>query len=284
MSTSEPVALLMNLRQDLTGARDAAQTYLARARNWFMEFALWKKLLFLAVPVAYVIVHMLASKYYSGLVHKMVEVADHWASWGLRGKLLLFMLVVTVSFPPVIGYSALSLLAGMVYGFAGWPIIASATVLGSTLSYLLCRRWLQPYAVWCMQRNVKLKVFVSALNDEKAPYWQNFGLMCLVRLCPLPYSLSNGALAAIPTLEPSIYVGATAAVSPKLFVPIFSGYQLRKMMQDGRSPGRQTVDFLGMVIAPLSFAAVIYVIYNRVSRKLESHEIDELSDLGLENA
>lgn len=43
-------------------------------------------------------------------------------------------------------------------------------------------------------------------------------LLVMIRLCPLPYSISNGAISTFPTVQPLMFAAATAAATPsKLF-------------------------------------------------------------------
>lgn len=52
-------------------------------------------------------------------------------------------------------------------------------------------------------------------------------LLCMIRLCPLPYSVCNGAVSTFPTVRPLMYGLATAIITPKLLVPAFIGSRIR---------------------------------------------------------
>lgn len=56
-------------------------------------------------------------------------------------------------------------------------------------------------------------------------------LLCMIRLCPLPYSICNGAVSTFPTVHPLMYGLATAIISPKLLVPAFIGNRLRVLSE-----------------------------------------------------
>ena len=52
-------------------------------------------------------------------------------------------------------------------------------------------------------------------------------LLIMIRLCPLPYSISNGAISTFPTVQPLTFAIATAAATPKLLIAIFVGSRLK---------------------------------------------------------
>jgi hypothetical protein len=62
-------------------------------------------------------------------------------------------------------------------------------------------------------------------------------LLCMIRLCPLPYSICNGAVSTIPTVHPLMYGLATAIISPKFFIPVFVGSRLRILTRDNEKMG-----------------------------------------------
>lgn len=51
-------------------------------------------------------------------------------------------------------------------------------------------------------------------------------LLWMIRLCPLPYSISNGAMSTFPTVSPSAFMLATAAATPKLLIQVWIGDRL----------------------------------------------------------
>lgn len=57
-------------------------------------------------------------------------------------------------------------------------------------------------------------------------------LLCMIRLCPLPYSISNGAMSTFPTVTPLNFMVATAVATPKLLIHIFIGAKLAELAED----------------------------------------------------
>lgn len=73
-------------------------------------------------------------------------------------------------------------------------------------------------------------------------------LLCMIRLCPLPYSICNGAVSTFPTVHPLMYGLATIIISPKLLVPAFIGSRLRLLSGDEKmSPGSKAINICSIV-------------------------------------
>jgi hypothetical protein len=51
-------------------------------------------------------------------------------------------------------------------------------------------------------------------------------LLWMIRLCPLPYSISNGGMSTFPTVTPAAFFFATAAATPKLLIQVWIGDRL----------------------------------------------------------
>lgn len=178
--------------------------------------------------------------------------------------LILFMLYVFVSFPPMIGYSALALFTGMVYGFpGGWPLIASGTLFGSFCSFLVFRYLLKERAEQVARTSIKFTAFIETLRQD------SFVLLWMIRLCPLPYSLSNAAMSTVPSVEPWKFFVATLLCTPKLFLHIFIGSRLVKL-SNAKDNASWWANFVSIVLANVIFIGTSYVIYTRTKAKVAS--------------
>lgn len=76
-------------------------------------------------------------------------------------------------------------------------------------------------------------------------------LLCMIRLCPLPYSICNGAVSTFPTVQPMMYGLATAIITPKLLVPAFIGSRVRLLSAKGEemSAGAKAVNIISIIIS-----------------------------------
>lgn len=176
------------------------------------------------------------------------------------GWLIIWGLTFLVAFPPLIGYSTACTVAGFVYGFPlGWPIVASATVLGSSAAFFAARTVFSGYVDRLVGRDRRFVALGQVLRHD------GLGVLALVRFCPLPYSLSNGFLATVPSIQPLPFALATAFSSPKLLVHVFIGSRLALLAEKGDEMtfGDRMVNFLSMVVGGTVGMGVGYFIYRR---------------------
>ena len=110
------------------------------------------------------------------------------------GWLILFFMTFFVSFPPMIGYSTCVTIAGFVFGMKGWLIMAPATVIGSTVSFVVSRTVLKSFVSKMTEKNKQFAALSLVLKHD------GLKLLCMIRLCPLPYSFANGAISTIQTV------------------------------------------------------------------------------------
>ncbi|KAL8904041.1 MAG: hypothetical protein Q9207_003533 [Kuettlingeria erythrocarpa] len=116
----------------------------------------------------------------------------------------------------MVGYSTCFTLAGFVYGLPeGWLIIATATVAGSTCSFFTSRTIFSGFVHRLVANDKRFEAFSSVLKHD------GLKLLIMIRLCPLPYSLTNGAISTFPTVTPHTFIIATSVMTLKLTIPIF---------------------------------------------------------------
>lgn len=89
-------------------------------------------------------------------------------------------------------------------------------------------------------------------------------LLCMIRLCPLPYSLCNGAMSTFPTVKPLHYAIATAAIAPKMMVAAFIGSRIRSLSEgEEKSAGTKALDVFGILISAAVAVFTGWYIYQR---------------------
>lgn len=215
---------------------------------------------------------LLLGIFHEQVLHAMVRFSTNFRK--LRGNwLIIFLLFVVISFPPLIGYSALSAFTGMVWGFPrGWLVLASGTLVGSFASFMTFRYILKDRAVQLAESNIKFMAFSKTLEQD------SFTLLWMIRLCPLPYSLSNAAMSSIPSVEPWKFFVATAAVTPKLFLHIFIGDRLARL---GAAKDRATwmANFLSIILAVTIGVATTWIIWKRTQERAQMLEEEHCGEL-----
>ena len=90
-------------------------------------------------------------------------------------------------------------------------------------------------------------------------------LLVMIRLCPLPYSISNGAISTFPTVSTWTFALATAAATPKLFGAIFIGSRLAVIAKSGEKMDAATkaINWISIVLGVILGGLTGLIIYKR---------------------
>ena len=261
--------LLQRLVQ--TGLRLAQQSLRA-----FQKLSLFQQSILVAAGVFSAIFGILFLVYNERIFTWLVPVAEKWRALP-GGWLILFGIIVLTAFPPMIGYSTSVTTAGFLYGFpGGWPVAAGANLVGSLLALLLFRTLLKSLAARLAAADARFAAFERVLARD------GFRILAMIRLCPLPYSLSNAALATFPAVRPGPFVAATALATPKLLIHVFIGSRLAELAASGEKGldfGAKLANWLGIGIGVTIGVLTGWVIYRRMmarTRELEGKEWDKV--------
>lgn len=200
----------------------------------------------------------------------LAPLAKRWRE--LRGGwLILWAMTFFVSFPPMIGYSSLLTISGFVFGMKGWFIMSTATVLGSTCSFLASRTVLKPYVSKLTEKNKQFDALSLVLKHD------GLKLLVMIRLCPLPFSLSNGAISTIPTVTWQNFALATTLATPKLLAHVFIGGRLGDIAENGDKMDFKTkmISYVSIILGSLAGIATGYFIYMRTKARAKQLEAEE---------
>jgi uncharacterized membrane protein YdjX (TVP38/TMEM64 family) len=207
---------------------------------------------------------------------KIFHVIGPWAkSWHdvKFGWVVLWIITFFCAFPPVIGYSTAVTISGFVYGFpGGWYIVSTASVAGSLASFLTSRTIFSSYVERLVGNDKRFEALALTLKHD------GIKILCMIRLCPLPYSLSNAAMSTFPTVHPLAFAAATAITSPKLLIHVFIGSRMAAIAENGgeMSTGTKAVNYTSMILGGLLGATMGWIIYNRTLTRAKELEIAEL--------
>ena len=189
------------------------------------------------------------------------------------GWTILWALTFICAFPPLIGYSTTVTVAGFVYGFPnGWVIVSTATVMGSLASFMASRTVLSGYVHRLVGADKRFEALALTLKHD------GLKILCMIRFCPLPYSLSNAALSTFPTVHPLSFALATAVSSPKLLIHVFIGSRLADIAARGGKMDMSTrlINYASIIIGVTLGAVVGWVIYQKTKARAKELEIEEL--------
>lgn len=240
----------------------AAQAGVTNAWTFYYGLSIWKRILLLALGTCSVGATIVLIIFHKEVQDMFVAFAEVWKDMK-SGPYIMFLLITLISFPPLLGYSTLSVLCGMMYGFpGGWPLLAFSTLFGSVCSFLTFKYFLSGFATKLARSNTKFTALTKTLEND------NIVLLTMIRLCPLPYSLSNGALASIPTVSVKSFFIASLIASPKLMVHIFIGDRLMKLGKE-KDTATKVIDLISISLAGIMSVVTAYLIYVRTIEKAE---------------
>lgn len=165
------------------------------------------------------------------------------------------------------GLEGVSRHIGLTYSFCwltlisqnSWLLYASGTVLGSICSFIVSRTVLSKFVNRLMERDKRFAALALTLK------YDGLKLLCMIRLCPLPYSICNGGVSTFPTVHPLMYGLATVLISPKLLVPTFIGSRLRLLSEKNEemSFGSKAVNIGSIVLTVAIGVFTGWYIYKR---------------------
>lgn len=163
-----------------------------------------------------------------------------------------------------------------------WFIAASATIVGSTVSFICSRSVLKSMVHRLIANDKRFAALALTLKHD------GLKLLVMIRLCPLPYSLSNGAIATFPTVHWASFAIATAIVSPKLMIHIFIGSQIEKIAESGgkMDPKTRAISYLSIIIGAVAGIATGWFMYKKTkerARQLEQEEREGVRRTSIED-
>ncbi|KAH8732950.1 hypothetical protein GQ44DRAFT_696713 [Phaeosphaeriaceae sp. PMI808] len=242
-----------------------------RVTDQYNKLTPLQKVLFVIGNIALAVGGILFLIYNEKIFGSLLPVAKKWRHIP-AGWLILWLLIFIVSFPPLIGYSSLLTIAGFVYGFPnGWFIAATATVAGSTASFVLSRSLLKNLVHRLVANDKRFAALALTLKHD------GLKLLIMIRMCPLPYSISNGAVATFPTVHWASFALATAIVSPKLMLHIFIGSQLEKIAESGgkMDPKTKAISYISIAIGAVAGVVTGWFMYRKTKQRAAQLEAEE---------
>ncbi|RDL36861.1 uncharacterized protein BP5553_06213 [Venustampulla echinocandica] len=238
----------------------------------FQSLSLLQQILTVLVSLTCFVLSILFLVYNERIFHAFAPVAVKWKAM-TGGWMILWALTFIAAFPPLIGYSSAVTISGFVYGFpAGWYIVSTATVAGSLASFISSRTIFSSYVHRLVGQDKRFEALALTLKHD------GIKILVMIRLCPLPYSLSNAAMSTFPTVHPLSFALATALSTPKLLIHVFIGSRLAIIAENGGTMGAGTkaINYISIIFGAIMGAAVGYIIYNRTIARAKELEIEEM--------
>jgi uncharacterized membrane protein YdjX (TVP38/TMEM64 family) len=245
-----------------------AHKALQRSLKLYNNLSLIQRIALTTVGVISLVLSILALIYSEAVFAWLTPVSEKWKALP-GGWVILWVATFLTAFPPMIGYSTCVTLAGFVFGMQGWFIIATANVAGSLCSFLLFRHLLSDFAQRLTKRDPRFAAFGLVIAHDGVK------ILMLIRLTPLPYSLSNGGLSTIHTIKAWQFALATAVATPKLLIHVFIGTRLKQLAGESLDTQTKIINWASIIFGVLLGAATGIIIYRRTvarSKVLEAEE------------
>lgn len=150
-----------------------------------------------------------------------------------------------------------------------WAIAATATILGSTTSFLLSRHLLSNFVHKLVAHDRRFAALALTLKHD------GLKLLVMIRLCPLPYSLSNGAIATFPTVHWANFALATSIATPRLLIGVFIGSRLAKIADqvgEGEDTTGRFVNWMSILLSMVFGVVTAWFIYRQTKRRADELE------------
>ncbi|CCH42996.1 Golgi apparatus membrane protein [Wickerhamomyces ciferrii] len=258
-----------SFRSKINEAKDQITKVSYQVLDWWNIQPFYKKALLVLANIFLVLMALLSIVYHETLVHYVVEYSDKWSKKPIS-LLIIAMMLFIISFPPLIGFSFTNTMAGAFYGvsFKGWSIIAFGSITGSVAAFIFYRYILKSRAHALISSNQKLYAFSTILQENNS-----FWILTLIRLCPFPYSLTNGALAAIPGVSILNFTLGSVISSPKLVIYLFIGAKL-KDLGEAKDTTTKIIDFASIILTFVFLILTGWILYMKTNKKMEELRVE----------
>ncbi|CBX95644.1 hypothetical protein IAQ61_004471 [Plenodomus lingam] len=242
-----------------------------RISSQYAKLSFIQKILFILGNLLMATLAILFLVYNEKIFAKLLPAAKKWREVP-GGWCILWAAIFLVSFPPLIGYGTLLAISGFVYGFPnGWFIAATATVAGSTVSFLISRSLLKSLVQRLIAKDTRFTALALTMKHD------GLKLLIMIRMCPLPYSLTNGAVATFPTVHWASFALANAIVSPKLMLHVYIGSQFEKLADSGgkMDPGTKALSYISIAIGIIAGVVTGWFMYRKTKQRAAQLEAEE---------
>ncbi|EJS42846.1 tvp38p [Saccharomyces arboricola H-6] len=233
-----------------------------KMQSYVSSLRLWQKILIVILGIMVMIMGILLLVFHDAILNKVVVTSNEWKE-KMSTHFILIVLIFFVAFPPLIGYSLLSTTTGLIYGvsFEGWVTLAFGSVTGSIASFVVFKTILHSRAEKLVHLNRRFEALASILQENNS-YW----ILALLRLCPFPYSLTNGAIAGVYGISVRNFTVANIITTPKLFIYLFIGSRI-KSLAESDSTGSRLFDLMSIVVTLIILTLTAWLLYFKTKKR-----------------
>lgn len=236
----------------------------------------WTKVVLWSV-LALGVTGVLAIWVFPFLLDKVVIPLMEWEATTFSRPVLALVLIGSLALLPVflIPSGPSMWLAGMIFGYGlGFLIIMAGTLVGVSLPFFIARwlfhariqRWIQKWP----KRAALIRI------ADQGGWLQQFRVLLILRVSPIPYPLFNYAIATTNVKYGPYICSSCAILIPEAFVTIYSGRLLKtladmKTSRQHMTPFQIAYNALGLCVA-VGVTVAITIYGKKAVRELEIKE------------
>lgn len=230
----------------------------------FNSLPVWQRVLTVLFGLCVCVLGLLMLIFHKKVLAKLLEMSQDLRA-NKSTNFILIALIFFVGFPPMIGYSFLSTATGLIYGvsFHGFIVLAIGSIAGSVASFYVFKNLLHTRAEQLVHMNKRFEALASILQEDNS-YW----MLGLLRLCPFPYSLTNGAIAGIYGISVKNFTIANIITTPKLLIYLFIGSRVRSLAENS-STGSKIFDIVSILVTLLIFTITAWLLYFKTKQRYQ---------------
>jgi len=208
---------------------------------------------------------------------QQVEILLQWVrSSGIWGNLVLILALIISSLPIAIGYTALALVCGFIYGiFEGaLTVLIGASLLGCSISFWICGHLGRDYVASKIASTKTSHAFVKAIRNN------GFKITVLFRFTPIPLGIQN-ALFAVCGIPYRVFIVATViGMFPEALLWCYLGHTaqtLTDVLNNKTSFGtaQQILVSVEVIAVILLGSIIIYFVRKSVREVIDKYSDDE---------
>ncbi|KAI9243418.1 hypothetical protein EDC94DRAFT_665978 [Helicostylum pulchrum] len=217
--------------------------------------------------IAAAILYGVFSHYKEDIVEFIQEIAikmrEHKYS-----SLIMVVIVALTGTPPLFGYTFAVTMTGFVYGFPNGCIPATTgAFLSSLATFGLVRKF--NFAKYITFSEKKQNLYV-AMQD--AITQGGFKMMLLIRICPLPWQLTNLMLSLVPSVTWKTYISSALIACFKFNLDVWVGSQLANLSDPDLPPEAHKATLIYMCLGIIILVSSGFWLYKLTMVKVKEQQ------------
>ncbi|KAG9118259.1 Tlg2-vesicle protein [Ceratobasidium sp. 392] len=184
------------------------------------------------------------------------------------GWVILSVILIVTSMPPLIGGSTTLTVCGFAYGIKAFLFVAPSACIGAGFAFLTLRYFFRERVRNFTHRQEKWRALEAVIAAKGLP------LIMLIRWAPLPWTYSNALFASIDSVAFWQFMIATIFYTPKLFLVIFIGSRVAKF-SDGQQRGEmdtatKVINVLSIILGIVAGVGSAWLVWRLTDAKIRA--------------